>query len=53
MKHYTLSIKSHASIEDYEDGIMAESLEDAIKMFQECLDLGIPAEEFKNYVTED
>lgn len=51
-QHYTLSIKSHTDAPDYEDGIMAESLEDAVRLFQECLDTGLPDEELAKCITQ-
>ena len=51
MLHYSLSLKSHAGIEDFEDGIMAESLDDAVRKFQNCLDTGLSDEELaKNII---
>ena len=39
-KHYTITVpNSSLHSPDYTDGIMAESLEDAVEAFNECLDL--------------
>ena len=51
-KHYSITIKSKTDEPDYEDGIMAESKEDAIRLFQECLDTGLTDEELEDCVTE-
>ena len=52
MKHYALSIKSHDEAPDYEDGIMAESLEDAVKRFQDALDTGLSDEELAKCIIQ-
>ena len=52
MKHYSLSIKSHGIEPDYEDGIMAESLEDAVKRFQDCLDTRLSNEELSKCIIQ-
>lgn len=51
-QHYTITVPVN-EYEDYVDGIMAESLEDAVVKFSECLDLleGMATEEITKLVT--
>lgn len=51
-QHYSISIKSHSDAPDYEDGIMAESLEDAVRKFQNTLDTGLSNEELAKCITQ-
>ena len=53
MQHYTITIQVGELENDYVDGIMAESLEDAVTKFSECLDLceNMTTEEITNLIT--
>jgi hypothetical protein len=54
MKHYTITVPVSKLLEpDYTDGIMAESIEDAVLKFDECLDLSeFTVDEIKSFITE-
>lgn len=51
-KHYSLSIKSHNEAPDYEDGVMAVSLEEAVRKFQDALDTGLTDEELAKCIIQ-
>lgn len=52
-QHYTITIPETEYNDTYTDGIMAESLEDAVIKFSECLDLceNMTTEQITNLVT--
>ncbi len=55
MQHYTITVPAPIdSFErDYTDGIMAESLEDAVNKFDKCLDLSeYTKEEITSFITQ-
>lgn len=54
MQHYTITVPvSKLSEPDYTDGIMAESLDDAVQKFDECLDLSeFTKDQIRSFITE-
>ena len=54
MQHYTITIPySKLAEPDYTDGIMAESLDDAVRKFDDCLDLSeFTKDQIKSFITE-